>query len=181
MQHNLAHTIAVLSRTPASLNALLRDLPEAWTHANEGAGSWTPFEVVGHLNHAERTDWIPRAHVILQHGESLAFDSFDREGHAREVQGKSLAQLLDAFARLRTHNLVELRSWKLKPTDLDKRGLHPSLGAVTLGHLLSTWAVHDLTHLHQIARTMAHQYRDAVGPFGQYLGVLQCAGHSSSA
>ena len=180
MPHNLDRTIALLSRTPAALNAILRDLPDAWTHANEGPGTWSPFDVIGHLNHAERADWIPRARVILQHGESRAFDTFDREGHTREVQGKSLTQLLNDFARLRTDNLVELRSWKLKPADLDQRGLHPSLGPVTLGHLLTTWAVHDLTHLHQISRVLAYQYRDTVGSWSQYLGVLHCAGHSAT-
>jgi hypothetical protein len=179
MEHNLSHTLALLSRTPASLNALLRDLPDAWRQANEGPATWSPFDVIGHLNHAERADWIPRARIILQHGESRAFDPFDREGHAREVQGKTIAQLLDEFARLRTSNLVELHSWKLKPADLEKRGRHPSLGVVTLGQLLATWAAHDLTHLHQISRTLAHQYREAVGPWSQYLGVLQCTGHSS--
>lgn len=180
MAHNLEDTISLLARTPAALNALLRDLPETWIVSNEGEKTWSAFDVVGHLNYAERANWIPRAKTLLQFGETKAFEPFDREGQAREIQGKTLAQLLDEFARLRAENLRELRALNLKPEDLERRGRHPSLGAVTLSELLATWAAHDLTHLHQISRIMAHQYRDAVGPFGRYLGVLQCAGHSAS-
>src|SRR5271167_4662257 len=179
MKQSLDHTIALLAHTPATLNALLRGLPDVWTRANEGDNTWNAFDVVGHLIQCERTNFIPRARVILQHGESRAFDPFDREGHAREVQGKSLALLLDEFARLRTQNLVELRAWKLEPADFAKRGKHPSLGTVTLSDLLATWADHDLTHLHQVSRILAHQYREAVGPFAKYLGVLLCSGHSA--
>ena len=179
MQHNLDHTVSLLTRTPAALNALLRDLPEIWTVRNEGEKSWTAFEVVGHLIHADRTDWMPRAKTILQFGETQPFASFDRLGHVRESQGKSLTQLLDEFARVRSEKLDELRALNLRPADLDRHGLHPALGAVTLSELLATWAAHDLTHLHQISRVMAHQYREAVGPFSAYLGVLHCAGHSS--
>jgi hypothetical protein len=179
MPHNLDHTIALLSRTPTALDALLRDLPEAWTRSNEGEKTWTAFDVVAHLIHAERTDWIPRAKIILQFGDTQAFAPFDRLGHQRESQGKSLAQLLDEFTRVRAENLAELRKLNLQPKDLNRPGRHPALGAVTLSELLATWATHDLTHLHQISRILAHQYRDAVGPFSAYLGVLQCAGHSS--
>jgi len=179
MPHNLDHTIALLTRTPAAFNSLLRDLPETWTLRNEGQQSWTAFDVVGHLIHAERTDWIPRARTILQFGDTQTFAPFDRLGHLRESQGKSLGQLLDEFARVRTESLAELRKLNLRPKDLDRPGRHPALGTVTLSELLATWAAHDLTHLHQISRIMAHQYRDAVGPFSVYLGVLQCAGHSS--
>lgn len=178
---NLQHTIALLARTPAALDALLRDLPETWTLCHEGDGTWSAFDVVGHLIHAERTDWMSRARTILQFGESQPFASFDRQGHARAVQGKSLGQLLDEFAKLRSENLRELQALNLQPEDLARRGLHPSLGAVTLSQLLATWAAHDLTHLHQISRVMAHQYRETVGPWSRYLGVLQCDGHSSSA
>jgi hypothetical protein len=180
MDHDLHHTISLLARTPAALNALLRDLPEAWTFRNEGEDTWSAFDVVGHLIHGERTDWMSRAKRILQFGETRAFDSFDRWGHTREAQGKSLGQLLDEFARLRSENLAELRALNLRPEDLALRGSHPSLGAVTLSELLATWAAHDLTHLHQISRIMAHQYREAVGPWSRYLGVLHCSGHSSS-
>ena len=179
MEQNFEHTIALLTRTPAALDALLRHLPEAWTFRNEGAGTWSPFDVVGHLIHGERTDWIPRARIILQFGETRTFEPFDRRAQERESQGKSLGQLLDEFDRLRSWNLSELRGLKLRQEDLERRGRHPALGVVTLSELLATWAAHDLTHLHQIARIMAHQYREAVGPWSAYLGVMQCAGHSS--
>jgi hypothetical protein len=179
MEHNLDHTVALLERTPRALDALLRDLPEAWTHANEGEGTWTAFDIVGHLIHGERTDWMPRARMILQHGETRAFERFDREAQQRENKGRALPELLDEFARLRKDNLRELRALKLQPADFERRGLHPALGSVTLAQLVATWAAHDLTHLHQLSRVMAHQYREAVGPWTAYLGVLQCTGHSS--
>ena len=179
MEQNLSDTITLLSRTPAALNALLRDLPESWTLHNEGENTWSPFDIVGHLIHGERTDWMPRAKRILEFGETRAFDPFDRLAQVRESQGKSLPQLLDEFARLRAENLCELRALNLKPADLVRRGLHPALGVNTLSQLLATWAAHDLTHLHQLSRVMAHQYREAVGPWSAYLGVLHCSGHSS--
>ncbi len=179
MKHNLQDTISLLARTPASLNALLRDLPETWTFRNEGENTWSVFDVVGHLIHGERTDWMPRTKIVLEFGETHPFESFDRWGHVRESQGKSLGWLLDEFARLRSDNLGELRALNLRQEDLERRGLHPALGIVTLSELLATWAIHDLTHLHQISRVMAHQYRGDVGPWSQYLGVLQCTGHSS--
>jgi hypothetical protein len=178
-EHDLEQTIALLSRTPAALNALLRDLPESLTLSNEGANTWSAFDVIGHLIHGERTDWMPRARIILQYGDSRAFVPFDRWAQARDSQGKSLAQLLEEFTRLRSENLDELRGLNLRPEDLARRGRHPELGTVTLSELLATWAAHDLTHLHQISRVMAHQYRQAVGPWSAYLGVMQCAGHSS--
>ncbi len=178
-EFSLQDTIALLSHNPAALDSLLRGLPEGWTHRGEGEGTWTAFEVVGHLIHGERTDWMPRARMILEFGDSRPFEPFDRGGHEQEIRGKSLGQLLDEFARARSENLVALRSLDLRREDLDKRGLHPALGVVTLSQLLATWAAHDLTHLHQISRIMAHQYREAVGPWSAYLGVMQCAGHSS--
>src|SRR5262245_30428256 len=179
MDHNLDQTISLLTRIPAALDALLRDLPDAWTFRNEGENTWSAFDVVGHLIHAERTDWMPRVRMVLESGETQAFAPFDRLGQVRETQGKSLGQLLDEFARLRKENLGKLRALNLRPEDLDRRGRHPALGAVSLSELLATWAAHDLTHLHQISRVMAHQYRKAVGPWSAYLGVLKCAGHSS--
>jgi DinB superfamily len=178
-EHNLQNTISLLTRTAAALNALLRDLPEAWTLRNEGENTWNAFDVVAHLIHGERTDWMPRARMVLKFGETQAFAPFDRWGHIRESQGKSLAQLLDEFGRLRSESLSELRTLNLQPEDLARRGRHPALGAVTLSELLATWAAHDLTHLHQISRIMANQYREAVGPWRAYLGVLHCAGHSA--
>ena len=179
MEHNLDHTVSLLARTPAALDALLRDLPETWTLRNEGENTWSAFDIVGHLIHGDRTDWMPRARVILQFGETRAFEPFDRWGQARASEGKSLGQLLDEFERLRRESLGELRALNLQPEDLERRGRHPALGVVTLSELLATWAAHDLTHLHQISRVMAHQYRDAVGPWSAYLGVMQCAGHSA--
>jgi hypothetical protein len=181
MNIDLLQTVALLSRTPATLNALLCDLPDCWTFSNEGQGTWTAFDIVGHLIHAEHTDWIPRATMILQHGESQTFKPFDREGQQQKARGKSLTNLLDEFAAVREESLAQLRAMNLQLQDLDRRGRHPAFGSVTLGQLLSTWAVHDLTHLHQLTRLMAHQYREAVGPWSVYLGVLQCAGHSSAA
>jgi uncharacterized damage-inducible protein DinB len=179
MEHNLQHTIALLTHTPAALNTLLRDLPEDWTLRNEGENTWTVFDVIGHLVHGERTDWMARARTVLRFGETKEFEPFDRLGQKRESRGKSLGQLLDEFARLRSENLAELRQLNLQNEELARRGKHPALGTVTLSELLATWAAHDMTHLHQISRIMAHQYRDAVGPWSKYLGVLQCAGHSS--
>jgi hypothetical protein len=181
MEQDLEQTTALLSRTPAALNALLRDLPESWTHRNEGDGTWNVFEVIGHLIDCEHTNWIPRAEWIMQYGETQPFRPFDRGGHIHQTQGKSLGQLLDEFVRLRVENLGVLSVLNFQAEDLAKKGRHPSFGAVTLSELLATWAAHDLTHLHQISRIMAHQYREAVGPWSKFLGVLQCAGHSAKA
>jgi hypothetical protein len=180
MSHDLQDTISLLSRTPAALDALLRDLPERWTQRNEGGTTWSAFEVMGHLIHAERADWIPRVKTLLEFGETQPFAAFDRWGHEREVQGKSLGQLLDEFVRVRAQNLDELRGLHLRQEDLEKKGLHPAFGPVTLSALLATWAAHDLTHLHQISRVLAYQYRETVGPWSVYLGVLQCTGHSAA-
>jgi hypothetical protein len=179
MTHDLDQTVALLERTPATLDALLRGLPDAWTQANEGEQTWSAFDIVGHLIHGEKTDWIPRAKLILQFGDTKPFEKFDRLAQERESQGKTLAQLLDEFARLRAGNLEKLRGMKLRPADFERRGMHPALGGVTLAQLLATWAAHDLTHLHQLARVLAHHYREAVGPWTAYLGVMQCSGHSS--
>jgi hypothetical protein len=176
---NLDETVAVLTRTPATLDALLRGLPESWVRSNEGKDTWSAFDIVGHLIVGERTDWMTRVRVILENGEARPFDPFDRLAQSGESQNKSLEQLLDDFARLRQENLAALQTLNLQPEDLSRRGRHPALGVVTLQQLLATWAVHDLTHVHQLSRVMAHQYRDAVGPWSAYLGVLQCSGHSA--
>jgi hypothetical protein len=181
---NLLDSIAILSRTPATLDALLRGQPEIWTHANEGCTvegkeTWTPFDIIGHLIVGEHTDWMPRVRTILEHGEARVFVPFDRFAQEKESQGKTLGQLLDEFARLRKENVAALQALNLQPQDLPRRGKHPELGVVTLSQLLATWTVHDLTHLHQISRVMAHQYRDAVGPWSAYIGVLHCMGHSA--
>ncbi len=180
-EFSLAEAIAVLTRTPATLNALLRGLPDIWVRGNEGKDTWNAFDIVGHLIVAERTDWMPRVRILLENGEAHPFDPFDRFAQLKEGQDKSLAidQPLDEFARLRRENLAALQALNLQHEDFTRRGRHPALGVVTLSELLATWAVHDLTHVHQLSRVMAHQYRDAVGPWSVYLGVLQCAGHST--
>ncbi len=180
MEQPLQQTIALLARTPTTLDGFLRGLPDSLVRQNEGGDTWSAYDIVGHLVYAERTDWMPRVKMILEFGETRAFEKFDRLGQMKESQGKSLAQLLDEFVRVRAENLNKLRGLNLQNEDLNRRGLHPSLGVVTLSQLLATWAAHDLTHLHQLSRIMAHQYREAVGPWSAYLGVLQCAGHSSS-
>ena len=178
MNHNLEETVILLARTPDVLNALLRGLPDLWTLGKEGEGTWTPHDVVAHLIHAERENWIPRARVILESGEARPFPSFDREGSFNQLRQRPLEELLDEFTEARAHSLQQLSELNLLPQDLNKRGTHPALGAVTLLQLLATWAAHDLTHLHQISRVMALQYREAVGPWSKFLGVMHCAGHS---
>jgi len=176
---HLEYVTAVLARTPASLDALLRGLPEFWTHRNEGGDTWTAFDIVGHLIFADRTDWMPRLHRILNDGEAVPFDPFDRLGQVRESQSKTLDQLLTEFAKVRHACLMELQALNLRPRDLERRGKHPALGGVSASELLATWAVHDLNHIHQLSRVMAHQYQDAVGPFKAYLGVLHCDAHGA--
>ena len=181
MKFDLPNSIALLSRTPSTLNAVLRDLPESWTTCNEGDSTWTPTGVVAHLVHGERTDWMVRARIILDSGEAQAFQPVDRSAHLRMIHEKSLPELLDEFANLRAANLDTLRALHLQPADLEKRGRHPALGPVTLSQLLAAWTAHDMTHLHQVSRILAHQYREAVGPWSKFLGVLQCNGHSAPA
>jgi DinB superfamily len=161
------------------LNSLLRGLPDDWIYRNEGERTFSPFDVVGHLIHAERTNWLPRARMILESGSRQPFEPFDRWKHLEENESKLPADLLDEFAQLRSASLEQLTAWKLGRNELTRCGRHPELGAVTLSQLLATWAAHDLDHLHQISRTMAYQYRDAVGPWRRYLGVMQCEGHGA--
>jgi uncharacterized damage-inducible protein DinB len=164
--------VAVLERTPATLAALLRGLPEGWTMATEGDGTWSPYVVIGHLIHAERTDWMTRVRHILA-GETRPFDPFDREAQFPEDQGRALDQLLTTFADLRRSSLDALADLRLSAADLGRRGLHPALGEVTLAQLLATWVVHDLDHIAQIARVMAKRYGAAVGPWQEYLSILR--------
>jgi hypothetical protein len=164
--------VAVLERTPATLRALLSGLPVEWTGATEGPETWSPYDIVGHLIHGERTDWIPRARIILAQGDNRRFEPYDRFAQFRESQGKSLGDLLDEFARLRTANLATLMGWRLTDGQLALAGEHPAFGTVTLRQLLATWVAHDLGHIAQTARVMAKQYRDAVGPWRAYLPVL---------
>lgn len=173
MEFDLASSRAILARTPATLATLVHDLPDSWIKENEGPGTWSVFDVVGHLIHGERTDWIPRARIILEHGDARAFEPFDRFAQLAQKKSAPLAELLDRFAALRAENLVAFDSFGITPAKLALPGLHPELGAVTLGQLLSTWVVHDLNHLGQVARVMAKRYADAVGPWTAYLGILK--------
>ena len=173
MQFELQDAIEILSRTPATLNSMLRDISEPWLAQNEGPETWSPYDIVGHLIHGEETDWIPRAKIILEHGEARAFEPFDRVAMFEKSRGKSIAELLDTFAALRKENLHELTEMNLTPTLLEKRGKHPELGVVTLKQLLASWVVHDLGHVRQVVRVMAKQYRDTVGPWRAYLSILE--------
>ncbi len=169
---DLDEALAVLERTPAVLRGWLSGLPPAWIEADEGPETWNAFDIVGHLIHGERTDWIARARIILEHGESRAFDPFDRFAQFEISKGRELDELLDEFADLRRRNLETLRGFELGPAELARTGRHPELGGVTLGELLATWAVHDLGHIAQIARVMAKRYRAAVGAWRVYIPVL---------
>ena len=168
----MVESIAVLERTPNVLDALLRGLPEQWIQATEGADTWSPYSVVGHLIHAERTDWMVRVRTILEHGPSKAFAAFDPEAQFQESEPKALEALLDDFRLARATNLNELRELRLQDPQLELEGTHPALGRVKLRQLLATWTAHDLAHLLQISRTMAKRYKDDVGPWAQYLSVM---------
>lgn len=172
MNFHLSDGIAVLERTPATFRALLAGLPDMWTATNEGPDTFSPFDNIGHLIHGERTDWIPRARIILAQGKNRRFEPYDRFAQVRESQGKSLSQLLDEFAQLRAQNLEALRGWNLSDSELALDGEHPELGTVTLRQLLATWVAHDLGHVSQTSRVMAKQYREAVGPWRANLPVL---------
>ena len=169
---DLNEGIAVLERTPAVLRALLADLPDGWTSANEGPDTFSAFDNVGHLLHGERTDWSPRARIILAQGANRRFEPYDRFAQVHESAGKSLGELLDAFAMLRAKNVATLSDWRLSDSQLALAGEHPSLGIVTLRQLLATWVAHDLGHLAQTSRVMAKRYRADVGPWREYLPVL---------
>ena len=172
MEFDLPTGAAVLRRTPSALGALLAGLPPQWTDGTEGPDTWSPYDILGHLVQGERADWIPRARIILAQGDDRRFQPFDRFAQFRESQGKSLADLLDEFARLRAESLSTLESWRLTDVELALEGEHPAFGPVTLRQLLSTWVAHDLGHVAQTARVMAKQYRDAVGPWRAYLPVM---------
>jgi hypothetical protein len=172
MSFDLSQSISVLERTPATFSALLTGLPEGWIAANEGPDTFTPFDNVGHLIHGERTDWIPRAKIILAQGADRRFVPYDRFAQIRESQGKTLADLLDEFARLRAENVATLRGWQLSDREFALEGEHPELGRVTLRQLIAAWVVHDLGHVAQTTRVMAKRYREAVGPWRAYLPVL---------
>ena len=172
MSFDLARAVALLSHTPATLDALLRGLPDEWVRRKEKEGGWSAYDVLGHLIHGEQADWIPRARMILEHGEARAFEPFDREAQARWPKDVPLDARLDEFAAARRESLEALRGLRLGPAELSKRGTHPSLGSVTLSELLGTWVVHDLNHVAQAARILAKARGDEVGPWREYLPVL---------
>jgi hypothetical protein len=170
---DLQEATALLARTPATLDAWLRGLPDGWLHAHEGGDTWSPFDVLGHLIHGERTDWIPRARIVVEHGNARTFEPFDRFAQFAESKGRTIDSLLDEFAAARAASLRALAEMNLGDADLERRGRHPAFGVVTLRQLLATWVVHDLDHIAQIARVMASQYTDAVGPWREYLRIIR--------
>lgn len=175
MDFRFDQALPVLQQTPRTVRALLQDLPRAWTTATEGPGTWSPYDIVGHLVHGERADWIPRVEHLLQHGEAVPFPPFDREAMFAASKGQTLAQLLDRFSALRNTSLSRLDGLGLTDADLGRTGRHPEFGVVTLGQHLATWVAHDMTHIAQLARVMAKQYADAVGPWKAYLSILKGA------
>ena len=172
MSFDLSETLDILERTPAVAGTLLRGTSASWHGINEGPGTWSAFDVVGHLIHGEETDWVPRARIILEHGEGRPFEPFDRFAQFDRFAGWSLDQLLDRLAELRQANLAIVRSWQLTDDQLALPGRHPELGSVNLRQLLATWAVHDLNHIAQIARVMAKRYTQEVGVWREYLSIL---------
>ena len=173
MSFDLASARQVLERTPGTLSALLRGLPPAWTAVNEGPDTWSAYDVIGHLVHGERTDWIPRARMVLERGPSRTFDAFDRFAQFEESKGRSLEQLLDEFAAARAASLAALDGLHLAPEKLALQGRHPAFGLVTLAQLIATWTAHDLDHVIQVSRVMAKRYAADVGPWREYLRVMK--------
>jgi hypothetical protein len=172
MEFTLDRSVEILHRTPQILKAYLSDLSGDWLMGNEGGESWSPYEVLGHLIHGEKTDWIARLNIILSDSEDKTFTPFDRFAHMNPEHPPSIQELLEEFSRLRNSNLDELTRFDIQENQFGLRAIHPSLGEVNLRNLLSTWVVHDLGHIAQISRVMAHQYRDQVGPWTEYLRVL---------
>jgi hypothetical protein len=172
MTFNIGKSIEILERTPVVLNTLLIGLNDEWVMNNEGPETFSPFDVIGHLIHGEKTDWVVRAKIILDSGTSKPFTPWDRFAQYEESRGKTLQQLLDEFGKARKNNLEWLRSFNFSEEDLDKKGMHPTLGVVSLRNLLSTWAVHDLTHIAQITRVMAKQYKEEIGPWAEFFRIL---------
>jgi hypothetical protein len=171
-EFNLSEASTILSRTPGVLDALLRGAPDSWTMADNGGGSWSPWAVVGHMLHGEENDWIPRARIILEFGESQPFEPFDREAMFEKYVGIPLPELLDRFAAARQTNIDDLQSFGLASFHMALKGSHPTLGEVTLSNLLATWVAHDFNHIGQIAEVMSRHYKDAVGPWVEFLPIL---------
>lgn len=173
MSFTIARSIEILERTPGVLTAMLQGISSEWALTNEGGETWSPYDVIGHLIHGEQTDWLERLDIILSDKADKTFRPFNRFAQFEESKGKSLNQLLDEFAALRRKNIAYLRTKELSEHDLDKKGIHPAFGEVTLTNLVATWAVHDLDHISQIARVMAGQYKSATGPWVEYLRILK--------
>jgi hypothetical protein len=167
--------LAILERTPAVVDAMLRGLPDGWLTAHEGGDTWSPFDVVGHLIHGERTDWLPRIRIVLEHGQARPFETFDRFAQFAESKDRTMPELLDEFAALRRDNLRKLAALRLTAADLNRPGRHPQLGEVQMRNLLATWVAHDLDHIVQISRVLAAQYSDEVGPWRAYLRIISGA------
>jgi hypothetical protein len=174
MNFNLTKSLEVLERTPQVLTTLLSGLSDDWILNNEGEESWSPYDVIGHLIHGEKTDWLVRTEIILADKSDKTFDLFDRFAQFEESKGKTISQLLADFQELRNNNLTALKSKEITSADLMKTGIHPAFGAVTLEQLLATWVAHDLGHIAQVARVMAKQYKEEVGPWREYLPILEC-------
>lgn len=173
MEFNLTQSIAILERTPSVLKIFLKDLPPEWTHQNEGENTWSPYDIIGHLIHGEKTDWMTRAKIILSDGPKKEFPPFDRFAQFENSKGKRLNDLLEEFEKLRIQNLEELKAFNFSETHFSLEGIHPALGKTTLKQLLATWVVHDLGHIVQISRVMAKQYQTEVGPWIEFLGILR--------
>jgi hypothetical protein len=172
MKYDIEKSCQILDRTPAMLKAVLSNLDDGWVMSNEGPETFSPYDVIGHLIHGEKTDWVPRTKMILEFGNTKTFVPWDRFAQYEESKGKSLEQLLDEFKTLRKDNMTWFKSLKLSEKDLDKKGMHPELGEVTLRNLLATWVVHDLTHIAQITRVMAKQYKEEMGPWPEFFRIL---------
>jgi uncharacterized damage-inducible protein DinB len=173
MNFTVKRSLEILERTPKVLITMLQNISEEWTSPNEGDDTWSVYDIIGHLIHGEKTDWMPRAEIILSQDRDKAFTPFDRFAQFENSKGKPLNELLEEFKILRESNVEQLRSKKLTDRDLEKKGIHPAFGEVTLSQLLSAWVVHDLNHIAQILRVMAQQYKAAVGPWTEYLRILQ--------
>lgn len=173
MNFDLRKSLEILEKTPEVLDTLLNGLSDDWIHSNEGENTWSPYDIVGHLNFGEKTDWLVRIKIILKESENKLFEPFDRFAQLQENQEKPIANLIDEFKELRENNLLELKALKISTADLERTGIHPDFGEVNLRQLISTWAVHDLGHIAQISRVMAKQYKNEVGPWINYLGVLK--------
>ena len=173
MEYDLQQSIEILERTPATYTSLFYGLSKEWSHSNEGQETWSAFDIIGHLIQGEKTDWIPRSRLILSDAPDKTFEPFDRFAQEKWSVGKTMEELLDEFQALRTQNLHELKSWNLSEKDLQKKGIHPQLGEVTLKQLLACWTIHDLMHLHQVSRVIVKLYKDQIGPWKQFSGILK--------